>query len=66
VFDPFDRPESGWRSELYTIIYETDTRAGQSVFDREHECKFAELDPGANFRRACGAKLPGLHVVDGG
>jgi voltage-gated potassium channel len=30
------------------------------------ECKFEELDPGANFCRACGAKLPGLHFVDGG
>lgn len=28
MFDPFDKPESGWRSELYTIIYETDTPAG--------------------------------------
>ena len=67
-WQPFGRPDGGWRLRLYTIIFEADTRAGR-IFDLALVCVILAsvavvvLDSVASFRARHGNVLSALEWV---
>ena len=67
-WQPFGRPDSGWRLRLYTVIFEADTRAGR-IFDLALVCAILAsvavvvLDSVATIRARHGHLLSALEWV---